>query len=115
MQVIRGLVIVLRPAPARSSPHRTALPTLRSHGIILRLPARASQSARYRAAHPLALPTDTTIKHRMGITMAQAVVSNVAPEGEIQLDRASFTEIVHLKALRVPTARCQELMKKFSG
>ena len=46
--------------------------------------------------------------------MAKAVVTVEAPE-EAQLDRAAFTEVVHLKALRVPTARCQELMKKFSG
>lgn len=46
--------------------------------------------------------------------MAQAVVPGAA-EPEFQLDRAAFTEVVHLKALRVPTARCQELMKKFSG
>lgn len=53
--------------------------------------------------------------------MAGAVEAPGAPgapgavEAEVQLDRAAFTEVVHLKALRVPTARCQELMKKFSG
>ena len=33
----------------------------------------------------------------------------------IKLDRSAFTEVLKLKALRVPTARCQELMKRFSG
>ena len=34
---------------------------------------------------------------------------------EIKLDRSAFTEVLKLKALRVPTARCQELMKRFTG
>ncbi len=39
-----------------------------------------------------------------------------APRAEdIKLDRSAFTEVLKLKALRMPTARCQELMKRFTG
>lgn len=115
MHVVRGLGIVLRPAPARLAiSHRTAFTALSPRRIALASTASATPVT-LRAAHPSVLPLDTQTKHRRGITMVQAVVANVAPAEEIKLDRASFTEIVHLKALRVPTARCQELMKKFSG
>ena len=43
-------------------------------------------------------------------------VKQAAPRAEdIKLDRGAFTETLKLKALRVPTARCQELMKRFTG
>ena len=46
---------------------------------------------------------------------AMAAVQSEAPPADIKLDRSAFTEVLKLKALRVPTSRCQELMKRFTG
>ena len=46
---------------------------------------------------------------------AQAPQRHALPAADMKLDRSAFTEEVKLKALRVPTARCQELMKRFTG
>ena len=48
-------------------------------------------------------------------TQAQTAKQALPRADDIKLDRSAFTEVLKLKALRVPTARCQELMKRFTG
>ena len=50
-----------------------------------------------------------------GHLRAMAAVLSEAPAADVKLDRSAFTEVLRLKALRVPTSRCQELMKRFTG
>ena len=46
---------------------------------------------------------------------AMAAAPGEASDADIKLDRSAFMEVLKLKALRVPTSRCQELMKRFTG
>ena len=109
MHALRGLnTLLLLSKPLVSNSVTAASAPRFRHRPSTALQSNRLGSSRYTARQAVSL-------FGRGHLRPMAAVQSEARSADVKLDRSAFTEVLKLKALRVPTSRCQELMKRFTG